>query len=198
MKILHVIIYILLSISVSGQLIITGVVKDYHSQEILPFISINADTIPYNREKFTLLPPDTATTNLNGFFTLKIKNPKLVNLTFDFIGYVPLTIKNINLEGRNQNIDLGVIYLPFRGQWIESYKRPTGAERSKTSRKQRREWRKSGLPNWGGIVGDFLGPYKGKENLLIEYPDKGSNKHFQLREERLIIDYEEFKKNNVP
>lgn len=198
MKILQVIIFILLSTSVSGQLTITGVVKDYHNLEILPFVSINADTIFYNREKLTLVPPDTATTNLNGCFTLKITNPRLVNLTFDFIEYVPLTIKNISIEGQNQNLDLGIIYLPYRGQWIEGYRRPTSEAKSKTSRKQRREWRRSGIPNWGGFVDDFIEPFQGKENILIEYPLKGSKRHFQLRGERLVIEYEEFKKNNVP
>jgi hypothetical protein len=192
MKILQVIIFILLSISVSGQLIITGIVKDYHNQEILPFVSINADTIFYNREKFTLLPPDTATTNLSGCFAIKIKNPKLVNLTFDFIGYVPLTIKSINVEAQNQYIDLGVIYLPFRGHWIEGYKPPKGDSNRQLNRKQRKEWRKSGIPNWGGYVDDFLEPYQGKQNIIIEYPLKGSNKNIQLKGERLIIDYEEF------
>jgi hypothetical protein len=192
MKILQLLLLIFLSTTVSGQLTITGIVKDYHSREILPFISINADTIFYNREKLTLVTPDTATTNRNGSFRLKIKNPKLLNLTISFIGYVPLTIKNINVNEHNENLNLGDIYLPFRGQWTEGYRRPNGETYRKTSRKHLKEWRKSEMPNWGEFVDDFIKPYQGKENILIEYPLKGSNKHFQLKGERLIIDYEEF------
>jgi hypothetical protein len=185
---------ILSSLSVSGQIVINGNVKDYHSKETLQGILIYADTIDFYRDKCSLILLDSTHTNSNGYFNLKTNYTQSINLTFSFIGYVSLTIKNIDITEKNQTIELGDIYLPFRGQWIEGYKIPEG-ETKKEARKRRKEWEKNGglAPiNWAGYSNDFLDSFQGKDNAYIEYPISGSEKYFQRQDIHLIIDYKEF------
>jgi len=112
-----------------------------------------------------------------------------------FVGNVPLTIKNIEIEN-NGVIDLGNIYLPFRGQWVEGYKPPEG-ETKKEARKREKNWRKKNEPvpiNWAGFSPDFFDPYRDKDTIHLEYPLNGTLKEFQIKQESLIIDYKEFLK----
>lgn len=183
---------LILSAGVSGQIIITGTIRDYHNQKILPFVSICADTTVFIRDKFALIPPETTNSNLDGQFNIIISRTKSANLTFSFMGYVSLTIKDINVDKNNPNLDLGNIYLPFRGQWIEGYRPPKGETKRQERHKQRREWRQEGIPNSSGFANDFVAPFQGKENIRMEYPLHGSNKNFRLQGECLKIDYEEF------
>jgi hypothetical protein len=195
MKIIQLILFTLLTTSVLGQFTITGIVKDYQDKEVLPLVSIKADTTFYYKEKLSLLTSVSTLTNDNGTFTLRFKNLRFVDLTFSFIGYVPLTIKNINVDEQNHNLDLGVVYLPYRGQWFEGYRKIKRGKDKSTIRKERKAWKKEGIPNYEGFTNDFLEPYQGNENALIEYPPSGSKKYFLIKNDTLIIDFEEFIKN---
>lgn len=192
MNYLHLTFLLLLSSICHGQIVITGTVKDYHSLERLPFVDINADSVVFNYKTFRFIPPDTTNTNLDGNFHIKIRNCDIVDLTFTHIGYVSLTITDITIDDRNQKLDLGDIYLPYRGQWVEGYRSAKGKKNRKTRKKERRAWRKHGVPNWGGFVNDFLEPFKESENAMIEYPYSGSKKQFQNQNEILVIYFGEF------
>ncbi len=191
-RIIQLLLLILLTNGGFGQTIITGRLRDYHTKEILSFVEINADTIPFNRQKFNLVSPDTTQTNSDGSFIIRLNNSEQVNLTFSFINYATLTIKNVKIENKNQRLDLGEVYLPSRGQWVEGYRKIKKGKDRSTIQKERKAWKKEGLPNCSGFVNDFLAPYERKQNALIEYPPSGSKKCFLIKNDTLIIDFEEF------
>ena len=87
---------------------------------------------------------------------------------------------------------MGVIYLPYRGQWFEGYRNIKEGKDRSTRQKEIKAWKKEGLPNCSGFVNDFLDPYQGKEYALIEYPPSSSKKYFLIKENALIINFEEF------
>jgi hypothetical protein len=200
MKLFLILFLCIFSVTLTGQITFKGTVRDYNDNEKIPYAIICADTTDsftglseYSRGLHAL-KPDSTRTDLNGYFELTSYLPFSVNLTIGAVGYVNITIKNINLESEDQIIELGDIYLPFRGDPFEGFKPPKGDVKRKDRRKQRKNWRKYGMPNWNGYAGDFLVQFQGKQNTAIEYPLHGSHKNFELKGICLIIDYVEFTK----
>ncbi|MCD4773317.1 MAG: carboxypeptidase-like regulatory domain-containing protein [Bacteroidales bacterium] len=196
MKIIVTILILLNSVFVTGQIVFKGKVKTYEDNQEIPFSLICIDTIETFKGFSIHKPIDTTITNRNGNFIITTNYRKELNLIFAYMGYVPLTVKNIEIEKNNREIDFGIIYLPHRGQWVEGYKPPEG-ETKKETRKKLKEWRKNNEPvpiNWAGFSPDFFEPYKGMDTIYMEYPESGSQKEFQIKNESLIIDYKEFMK----
>ncbi|MCF8369677.1 MAG: carboxypeptidase-like regulatory domain-containing protein [Bacteroidales bacterium] len=193
MKKYFIIFIILNSIIAHGQIEFRGTVKTYEDSLKIPFAIICVDTIDTFKGFSNRKPIDSTKSNAEGNFSIKTKYSEKLNLIVAFAGYVPLTIKNIEIEN-NRVIDLGNIYLPNRGQWIEGYKPPEG-ETKRETRKKRKEWRKNNEPvpiNWAGFSPDFFESYKGMDMVYLEYPINGIVKEFQIKDESLIIDYKEF------
>ena len=196
MKIIVFILVLLNSLIVTGQIVFKGKVKAYEDNQEIPFSLICIDTIETFKGFSIHKPINTTTANRNGDFSITTNYRKELNLIFTIIGYVPLTIKNIEIEKDKVEIDIGIVYLPFRGQWVEGYEPPKG-ETKKETRKKRREWRKNNesFPiNWAGYSPDFFEPYKGMDTIYMEYPKSGLQKEFRIKNESLIIDYKEFMK----
>lgn len=183
---------ILISTGSFGQVVIVGQIKDYHTQENLPFITIQADSVLYNQNFIRLYPPDTAISNGNGAFTIRIQDSQFSNLTFHSVGCVPFSVTNIPIKDKNQRIDIGVIYLPEAGFWFEGYSKQKAGKDRRTRREESKAWKKQGIPNYSGLSNDFLLQFNGTENANIEYPLNGPKKHFKLENGILNIEYSEF------
>jgi hypothetical protein len=180
-KIIQLILLILFATGCLGQTIITGRLRDYHTKEILSFVLITEDSISFFKQRNDLLLAYTTYSDSNGSFMITLNGSGQANLTFSFVGYVSLTIKNIKIISNNKQLDLGDVYLPFRGDFYEGYRF-----------KGRLNRRKARTLNWSGLDNDFLAPFRGKETALIEYPPSGSKRLFRIKEDTLIIDFEEF------
>lgn len=204
MKILSIILIVLNSILVLGQKELNslfsheqtelrGTLKSYEDGLVLPFANICIDTYDsFKGSSYYRYPPmEETNTNEKGNFSITTKLSGKVSLHALYIDYVTLTIKNIEIEKNKNVIDLGIIYLPYRGQWGEGYKPPKGKTK-KEARKSRKDWRKEGLINCSGFSPDFFEPYKGMDTIYLEYPLNGTKKEFQIKGESLIIDYKEF------
>jgi hypothetical protein len=178
-----------------GQTTIKGQLKDYRTGAIISFVNISKDTVA---QKVLFSKPYEhylgSQADSNGNFKVEIYDTAFNDITFSFVGYYALSIRNISLNREEQTIDLGDVFLFSRGVWVEGY-RPDKSKDIKTRRMEKKAWQKDGIPNSGSFFGDSLGRYKGKNNILIEYPLHGSKKCFIKRGEMLVIDYVEFIKD---
>ena len=194
MKKNFIILILLNSIIVQGQIEFKGTVKTYEDSLEIPFAIICIDTIDTFKGYSIHQPIDSTNTNWNGNFSIKTEYSGKLNLIIAFMGCVPLTIKNIEVKKNKKVIDFGDIYLPNRGQWVEGYNPPEG-ESKKEARQRRKKWKKNKelVPiNWAGFSPDFFEPYKGMDTIYLEYPLNGMKREFQIKNESLIIDYKEF------
>lgn len=193
MKTIFTILVILNSLVVLGQNEFKGTVKTYEDSLELPFALICIDTIDTFKGFTVHIPIDSTNSDKQGNFSITTNYPEKLNLIISFMDYVPLTIKNIEIEN-NTVIDLGNIYLPNRGQLVEGYRPPEGETKTE-ARKREKKWKKSNelVPtNWAGFSPDFFDSYRDKDTIQLEYPLNGTLKKFQIKQESLIIDYKEF------
>lgn len=194
MKTFITIVMILYSVTISGQIIIEGTVRDYRTKETRPYALICVDTIDTFVGTSIHKPICTTRAKEDGTFKIETKYRSKINILIVDYEHVSLTIKNVSQENKNQKIDLGDIYVPYRGLYAEGYKPPVGRTRGET-RKLTRNWRKNNEPaptNWAGYSNDFFESFKEMDSILLEYPKNGEKKEFQIKDETLIIRYEEF------
>ncbi len=182
-----------------GKWYISGTVKDYQTNENLHFINVVAHTSDPWCSFLSLLPPESATTDQDGFFRIKIHGWKSINLTFFFIGCSPLSIMNIQACGYNNEISLKHIFFKSSPWFYNDFNFPDRKERRqiKSEKKEGSNTENSTGLGWGGIPNEYIDKHSGMERITLNYPENGSKKKFLYYKSALIIDFSEFMKNNI-
>jgi hypothetical protein len=168
MKKYVLIIFLIQSIPLLSQYAITGIVKRYSSNRIVPFTAVFVDTIcqSYYGGKQKLVGKTTA--DINGKFRMDNIPVDKVNLILSYIGFETLMIENIKLE-KDSILDIGVLELLVQGQDVIGHK-----------------------PIQGNIKNRYN---KIDREIKFRYPCDGKRIKMKIVQGYVLINYDEFKQS---
>lgn len=157
-----------------GQVItVGGIVKTLESKEVISFASIIVNKSKNELAKDTVELIGKTLTDKNGYFEFVTFNENLVNITCSYVPHISIEIQNINLQSSLNMMYLGTIYLPESGEYQNN--------------------RVSDDIVFTTINDPFFDRFSEGDSVQLNYPDSSNKKLFHIKNNKLTIEYEDYK-----